>query len=168
MQKQSKQIAQQTSLSLNGEGVSPRLTIIPNETTLSMGMSIANETLKRSFKIGNTSNFEVSYTLNLKRDGERNHNRINAFHVIPCQVTLQAGMICCCYSSSLVIIAYYSSISIFHLITIGEEQDILVLFTADHEHYGYTDTIIIESENKVRSNQIGNKQTNKQTILFNQ
>ena len=72
-------------------------------------------------QIKNTSNFEVQYNIYLKRDGPKNHNRINPFNVNPSQITLNAN----------------------------EESDVYITFLPDHESYLYSDILSIETNNKV-------------------
>jgi hypothetical protein len=109
-----------TCIKISGRGVNPSVKIEPPDI-LQVGVALANDTVKKVLTLTNTSSFDVTYTLQLKRDGERNYNRVNPFMVIPCEVCLSAG----------------------------ETKEIAVLFTPDHEHYNYFDTIVVESNNTV-------------------
>lgn len=74
-----------------------------------MGVTMANETIKKSLKVikfilitflnillklYNPTAFTLTYSVQLKRDGsEKNYSRINPFTVSPSLVTIQAGII---------------------------------------------------------------------------
>ncbi len=113
-------VSSPTNIPIYGRGVNPTVRIEPVDP-IQMGVTLANETIKKTLKVINTSAFEVTYTLQLKRDGEKNYSRINPFSIVPSELSLSAG----------------------------EEKEVTISFTPDHEHYNYTDTIIVEATNTV-------------------
>ena len=76
---------------LTGEGVSPTLTLDPEDGVLDMGHVVAGDSTSRTVQLRNTSMFPLAFTLQRRGRAYTNYNGLPVFDAVPSEGTIAAG-----------------------------------------------------------------------------